>query len=231
MPHPLLAGRRRDGLERLRRRSGDVRSLRRRSARLHARDDADVRSLRQLLQALRRGLVRADRRRLGTRQPDLLDARRRSRRVAPGGEPAAGRRRQPVPGAERDDRRRSPRDRQRAAARACAGGQRLHLGGASGLDQPLRGPRSLLGERGGTGGVRRGGRRSLPQSRQGRARRRRGGRHRLGQIPGLRKACDDARSSGSARRSSACGGPPGTSSSRWPRRRTRRRSRLPARSR
>ena len=95
------------------------------------------------------GLVRADRGRLGTRQPDLLDARRRPRRGAAGREPAAGRRRQPVPGAERDDRRRPARDRQRAAARARAGGQRLHVGRAARPDQPLRGARSLLGERGG----------------------------------------------------------------------------------
>ena len=90
---------RRGRLERVRRRPDDVRALPRRPARLHARADADVRAARQLLQALRRGLVRADRGRLGQRQPHLLDARRRPRRVAALREPAARRRRQPLPGA------------------------------------------------------------------------------------------------------------------------------------
>ena len=49
-------------------------ALPRRPARLHARDDADVRSLRQLLQALRPRLLRADLGRLGPRQPHLLDS-------------------------------------------------------------------------------------------------------------------------------------------------------------
>ena len=57
----------------------DLRPLRRRPARRAARADAVVRPARQLLQALRGGLVRADRGRLGPRQPHLLDARRRPR--------------------------------------------------------------------------------------------------------------------------------------------------------
>ena len=61
-------------------------------------------------------LLRADRDRLGQGQPHLLAAGGRPRRGAAGREPAAGRRRQPLPGAERDDRRRPARDRQRAAS-------------------------------------------------------------------------------------------------------------------
>ena len=82
-----------------------VRPLPRRPARLPARADAVLRPARQLLQALRAGLVRADRGRLGQRQPHLLDARRRPRPGAARREPAARRRRQPVPGAGGDDRR------------------------------------------------------------------------------------------------------------------------------
>ena len=51
----------------------------------------------QLLQALPAGLLRADRRRLGPRQPHLRPARRRPRPLAALREPAARRRRQPVP--------------------------------------------------------------------------------------------------------------------------------------
>ena len=105
----------------------DVRALPRRAADLHAGDDPDVRSLRQLLQALRRRLLRSDRGRLGPRQPHLRIARGRRRRGASVREPAPGRRRQPLSGAERDDRRRPARDRHRAAAGAGDGGQRLRL--------------------------------------------------------------------------------------------------------
>ncbi len=96
--HCSLAARGRQ--QRLRRRPGAVRPLRRRPARLHGGADADVRAARQLLQALRRGLLRADRGRLGARQPHLLAAGGRPRRGAAGREPAAGRRRQSLPGAE-----------------------------------------------------------------------------------------------------------------------------------
>ena len=94
-----------------------VRPLHRRTARRHARADAVLRPARELLQALRPRLVRPDRGRLGQRQPDLLDARGRPRRGAAGREPAARRRRQPVPGAGGDDRRRPERGRLRARAR------------------------------------------------------------------------------------------------------------------
>ena len=69
---------------------------------------------RQLLQALRGRVVRADRRGVGQGQPHLLDAGGRARPGAAGGEPAAGRGREPVPGAGGDDRRRPARDRQRS---------------------------------------------------------------------------------------------------------------------
>ena len=61
-------------LQRLRRRPGAVRALRRRPDRLHARADAALRAARQLLQTLRRRLLRADRDRLGPGQPHLLAA-------------------------------------------------------------------------------------------------------------------------------------------------------------
>ena len=54
-------------------------ALHRRPARDDARADAVLRAEHQLLQALRRGQLRADRRRLGTRQPHLRAARRRAR--------------------------------------------------------------------------------------------------------------------------------------------------------
>ena len=82
----LAEGRRR---ERVRRRRDDLQPLRRGPARGAARADADVRAEHELVQALRGGLVRADRGRLGQRQPHLLDARRRPRPGAARGEPAA----------------------------------------------------------------------------------------------------------------------------------------------
>ena len=53
---------------------------------------------------------------LGLRQPDLLAARGRSRRRAAAGEPAAGRRREPLPGAGRHARERPARHRAGAAS-------------------------------------------------------------------------------------------------------------------
>ena len=98
---------------------------------------------RQLLQALRRGLLRAHRGGVGPRQPHLLDARDRPGPVAAGREPAAGRRRQPLPGARGDDRRRPARDRQRARARAGARGQRLHVRQAARADHAARRARAV----------------------------------------------------------------------------------------
>ena len=60
--------------------AADLRPLPRRAARLPARADAAVRPERQLLQALRGRLVRADRGRVGQRQPHVRAARRRPRR-------------------------------------------------------------------------------------------------------------------------------------------------------
>ena len=75
-----------------------LRPLPRRPAGLHARADAALRAPDQLVQALRRGLVRADRRGVGARQPHLRAAGRRPRRGPAGRVAPAGRRRQPVPG-------------------------------------------------------------------------------------------------------------------------------------
>ena len=186
VPHPLLAGGRRRH-QRLRRRPDAVRELRRRPDRLHARADPALRAARQLLQTLRRRLLRADRDRLGQRQPHLLAAGGRPRRGAAGGEPAAGRRRQSLPGAERDDRRRAARDRQRTAARAGLRGQRLQLRQAARAAQHLRRARRLRGERGGGRRLRRRGGRALPEPGQGGDRRLRGGGHRLGALPGFER--------------------------------------------
>ena len=75
----------------------DVPQLHRRPAGHAARADAVLRAEHQLLQALRRGQLRADRGRVGHRQPHLRAAGRRPRPRHAGREPRARRRRQPVP--------------------------------------------------------------------------------------------------------------------------------------
>ena len=126
--------------QRLRRRPGPVRALRRRPDRLHARADAALRAARQLLQTLRPRLLRADRDRLGPGQPDLLAAGGGPRGGPAGREPAAGRRRQSLPGAERADRRRPARDRRGAAAGAGLRGRRVQIRQAPRSPQHLRRP-------------------------------------------------------------------------------------------
>ena len=143
VPHPPLA-RAAGRLAGVRRRARDLRPLRGRAARRHARADAVLRPQRQLLQALRRGLVRPDRGRLGPRQPHLRAARRRPRRRASGGEPPARRRREPLPRAQRDDRRRAARHRQRARARAAVRGQRLRRPTSRACPETLRDARDLF---------------------------------------------------------------------------------------
>ena len=64
------------------------------------------------------GSFAPDRGRLGPRQPHLLDARRGARPGPARGEPAARGRREPLPGARRDDRGRAARHRQRAPLEA-----------------------------------------------------------------------------------------------------------------
>ena len=66
------------------------------------------------------GSFAPDRGRLGPRQPHLRAARRRPRPVAAGREPGAGRRRQPLPGRRRADRRR-PRT---ASSTSCRSSRR-----------------------------------------------------------------------------------------------------------
>ena len=123
VPHPLLAGPRR------RRQNvfGEDEAM---FDRFVAGQIACMRELtllfapqRELLQALRQGLVRADRGGVGPRQPHVLAARGRARAVAADREPPARRRREPLPGPRRDDRRRPARDRHRGRARArrCEG--------------------------------------------------------------------------------------------------------------
>ena len=74
-----------------------------------------LRAERQLVQALRLGLVRADDPRLGRRQPHVRVPRRRARPGAARREPARRRRHQPVPRVRRDHRCRPPRNRERAS--------------------------------------------------------------------------------------------------------------------
>ncbi len=90
-----------------------------------ARAHAAVRADHQLLQALRRRLVRAHHRRLGPRQPDLLAPAGRARAVAADRVPGARRRRQPLPGAGRPGRGRAQRGRE--GARAPPAGHRERL--------------------------------------------------------------------------------------------------------
>ena len=150
---------RRDGAAAFAHDEAAVRALRRRPARLPARAEPVLRAQRQLLQALREGLVRAHRGRLGPRQPHVRGARRRPRRRAAGRAAPAGRGRQPVPGAGGDDRRGPARARRRAGARAAAGGQRLRVRQAARADDAGRGARAVRGQRRRARGVRRGGRR------------------------------------------------------------------------
>ena len=148
-----------------------VRQLRRRRARDDARLHAALRPEHQLLQAVRRRLVRADRDRVGRGQPHLRRAPGRARPERPDGEPRARRRREPVPRARGDAGRRPARHRAGARARAGAGGQRLPS------DKPhvphtLREARDafdVLGDR--PGGVRRRRRRPLHEHGRRRARR------------------------------------------------------------
>ena len=100
---------------------------------------------RQLLQALRRGVVRAHRRRLGRRQPHLRAARRRARRRRCAFENRRRRRRpQPLPRAQRAHRRGSARRRQGARARAGVRRQRLPATDKPRLPTTLREARDLF---------------------------------------------------------------------------------------
>ncbi len=118
------------------------------------------------------GDVRADRGRLGPRQPHVRAARRRPRAVAALREPRRRRRPEPLPGAQRDDRRRPARRRARAGARAGVRGQRLRRAGqAAPAGDAARRARGLFAaERDRARGVRRRGRRALRQRRRRRAR-------------------------------------------------------------
>ena len=152
VPHPPVAARRRRrrGVRRRRRPHGmspTVRALPRRPARLPARAHAVLRAQRQLLQALRRRHLRADRRRVGhattapARCGSSATATLRVENRVP------GRRRQPLPRARRADRRRAARHRARARAEPSLRGQRLHVGQAARADDPARGRDLFAGSR------------------------------------------------------------------------------------
>ena len=122
VPHPPVAARRRrrGRLRRRRPRRRTQRALRPvhgRAAGHDARADLLLCTEHQLLQAVRGRLLRADRRRLGHRQPHVQPAGRRPRAGAARREPRARRRRQPLPRGRRDARRRAARHPGRPGAR------------------------------------------------------------------------------------------------------------------
>ena len=131
VPHPLLVlGRRREPVPRPGRARplAAVRVVHRRPARAHHRARVLLRAQRELVQALRPRIVRADRDGVGRGQPHVRVPRRRARqgdaaRVAP-----PRRRLQPVPRVRRDHRDGDRGDRPPAAARAGLRRQRLRLG-------------------------------------------------------------------------------------------------------
>ena len=183
-----------DGGERLRRRPGAVRPLRRRPARLHAGADAALRAARQLLQALRHGLVRADRGRLGPRQPHLLAARGRPRRGRCGSRTGCRAPTSTPTWRWRDDRRRPARDRRTSSSSS----RPSRATPTSPTSRACRTTSTTPATRSRASEVAReafgaGGRRPLPEPGPGRARGLRGGGHRLGALPGLRAALMAAR--------------------------------------
>ena len=167
LPHPLVALARRR--ERVRRRDAGVRGL----AGGADREPEGARDLpraeRQLVQALRGGLVGADDARLGARQPDVRLPDRRARAGAADGDPDPRRRREPVSRVRRDHRRRARRDRARARAAAGARGQRLRVGRRPLPALAARGDRRARGRHDRARRVRRRGDRPLPQLRAHRA--------------------------------------------------------------
>ncbi len=108
--------------------------LRRRHPGHDVRADAALRAEHQLLQAVPARQLRPDVDRVGLRQPHLLAARGRPRRRAAAGEPAARRRRQPLPRDGRHARQRPARHRAGAAAGAGVRGQRLPVRPPQGPD-------------------------------------------------------------------------------------------------
>ena len=106
VPHPPLAAARRRSAA-VRRRRGRLRALRRRPARLPARADAASRAQRQLLQALRAAARSRPRRSPGAATTARARCASSATATRCGWSCACRRRRQPVPGAGRDDRRRA----------------------------------------------------------------------------------------------------------------------------
>jgi glutamine synthetase len=104
---------------------------------------------RQLLQAIRARQLRPDVRGMGTRQPHLRTSRGGSRRLAAGGEPGPGRRRQSLPLRSGTGGGRTSRHRERAAAGAHVRRQRLRLGQAEGAHHIARRGAPARGEQGG----------------------------------------------------------------------------------
>jgi len=155
---------RRDGCE-----DAALRQLRGRRARDDAGLHAALRAQHQLLQAIRRRQLRADRGRLGHGQPHLRHAGRRPRPRYEGGMPSTRWGCQPVSGGVGVDRRRSVRHRAGARTGRRDGGQRLYQRSGLPADHADRGRRPVQQVDGGARGVRRRGRRSLSEQREHRA--------------------------------------------------------------
>ena len=105
-----------------------------------------LRAERELLQALRLGVVRADDAGLGRRQPHVRVPGRRARPGAARREPARGRRHEPIPRLRGDHRRRPARDRERPRPRGRVRRQRLRRDRqAAGAVEPRHRDRPLRG--------------------------------------------------------------------------------------
>ena len=132
------------------------------------------------------GLLRPDRGRVGSGQPHLRRTAGRRGQGGPDGEPSPGRGREPLPGGRGDARRRSARRRPGAAAGGRDGRERLRFGRAARACHTAGGARPLRDVVGGTGSLRRRGRRPLRQHGRRGARGVQRRRHRLGAAPRLR---------------------------------------------
>ncbi len=102
-------------------------------------DGVDVRAVRELVQAVPARILGADGDPVEPRQPDVwIPGGRRAQRVSRG-VPHPRRRREPVPGLRRNDRERTPRDREQGRVPAAVRGERLRVEGRG--SRPLVAPR------------------------------------------------------------------------------------------
>ena len=121
-----------------------------------AGDGVDVRAVRELVQAVPARILGADGDPVEPRQPDVRVPGGRGAQRVPRRVPHPRRRREPVPGLRRDDRERTPRDREQGRVPSAVRGERLRVEGRGA--RPLVAPRSDRRDgalRGDAGGVRR----------------------------------------------------------------------------